>query len=317
LVLTHSHFAIQLIFLIRIVAMKRHVVLLALIASAIASPLAETATNAGKGLVATSTERGIGTGVTEKISPPGGPPPKCIIAYNGKFGIAVQNITAKRNDVVPAAAPVAVPVPTQVKPALAPAETTPPSPAAVGPDSPPDVGGVITKQSTRTHTRTVTVRRTVVGQEVKASVYMISQIGDGQIQAPTAPTLLQRTTFGAAVPTPAAATPASPKTVGSGLVSEIGDGQIQAPKPAAASPKPTAASPKPAAAAPPAAAPPAAAPPAAAPPAAAPPAAAPPAGKFNHSYYQDSRRLQLAALCPCANFTRTSQHFYNSITTSY
>jgi hypothetical protein len=233
--------------------MKRHAVILALIVSVIASPLAGTATKPGDKVAATTTERGIGTGVTEKIAPPGGPPPKCNIAYNGKFGIAVQNITTNKKDVAPAAAALPVPVPTQVKPVLAPAETTPPPPAAVGPDTPANEFAVITKQSTRTHTRTVTVRRTVIGQEVKASVYMISQIGDGQIQAPTAPTLLERTTFGAAVPPPAAATPASPKSTvgggaGGGLVSEIGDGQIQAPKPAATS---AAASPKPAAAAPP------------------------------------------------------------------
>jgi hypothetical protein len=251
--------------------MKRQAVLLALIVSAIASPLAETATkSAKKEFAATTTERGVGTGVTEKIAPAGGPPPACRLAYNGKFGIAVMNITTHRKEVA-APEPAPVPVPSQVKPVLASAETTPLPPAAVGPS---DEFGAITKQSTRTHTRTVTVRRTVVGQEVKASVYMISQIRDGQVQAPTAHTLLSRTTFGAAAPPPASATPAKPQsTVGSGLVTEIGDGQIQAPKPAAAT---AAASPKPPAAAPPAAASPAPAPPAAAPPAAAPPAAAPP-----------------------------------------
>lgn len=237
--------------------MKRQVVFLALIVSAIASPLAETATRAKKEVVATTTERGVGTGVTEKIAPSGGPPPACRLAYNGKFGIAAMNITNRRMDVV--ARPVSVPVQHQVKPALAPAETTP---AAVKPS---DEFGVLTMQKTSTHTRTVTVRRTVVGQEIKASVYMISQIGDGQIQAPTSHTLLDRTTFGAAAPPPAAST--------GRLVTQIGDGQIQAPKSAAA---PAAASSKPAVA-PPAAAPPAAAPPKASPPsAAAPPAAAPP-----------------------------------------
>lgn len=237
--------------------MKRHALVFALVAAAIASPLAETPTKApvGPPAAATTPERGIGSGVTEKIAPPGPPPPKCNVAYNGKFGIAVQNITMNRQNVVPAASPAILPVPTQVRPGLAPAETTPPPLADVGPDSPPpppDEGIAITKQSTRTHTRTVTVRRTVVGQEMRQSVYMISQIGDGQIQAPTTPIVLQRTIF--AAPLPAAATPGSPKTVGSGtgsgLVSEIGDGQIQAPKPAVAPP-----------AAPPAAAPPAAMPP--------------------------------------------------------
>lgn len=220
--------------------MKRHAILFAFVAAAMTSPLVEPPTKPKGGAppsAATTPERGIGTGVTEKLAPPGPPPPKCNIAYNGKFGIAVQNITAKKMDVIPAAVPAVLPVPTQAKPAMAAAETTPPPPAAVGPESPPpppDDGTVITKQSTRTHTRTVTVRRTVVGQEMKQSVYMISQIGDGQIQAPTAPTVLQRTTFAAP---PAVATPGSPKTIAaSGVVIEIGDGQVQAPKPAVATP---------------------------------------------------------------------------------
>ncbi|QDS74598.1 hypothetical protein FKW77_008420 [Venturia effusa] len=180
-------------------------------------------------------ERGIGTGVTEKIAPPGPPPPKCNMVYAGKFGIAVQNITDK---VVPPAAPATLPVPTPPKIGMTPAETTPPSPpgGAVGLDTPPpDQDGV----STRMHTRTVTVRRTVVGSnDMKQSAYMVSQIADGQIQAPTTPTPLERTT---SAPSPAVVTPGSPEAVagGSGLVSQIGDGQIQAPvapKPAGAAP---------------------------------------------------------------------------------
>lgn len=237
--------------------MKRHAILFALVAAAIASPLSEPPTKpkgVGPPAAATTPERGIGTGVTEKIAPPGGPPPKCNPAYVGKFGIAVQNITAKRLDVIPAAVPAVVPVPNAVKPVDSPAETTPPPPA-VGPvdaDSPPpDQGGAAPTQSTRTFTRTVTVRRTVVGQEMKQSVYLISQIGDGQIQAPTAPTVLQRTTFGALPVPPAAATPESPKTVAAG--SEIGDGQVQAPAAAgtpAFPPQPVANAPPPAAMAP-------------------------------------------------------------------
>lgn len=229
--------------------MKRYAILFAFVAAAMASPLVEPPTKPKGGAppaAATTPERGIGTGVTEKLAPPGPPPPKCNIAYNGKFGIAVQNITAKKMDVIPAAVPAVLPVPTQAKPAMAAAETTPPPPAAVGPESPPpDDGTAITKQSTRTHTRTVTVRRTVVGQEMKQSVYMISQIGDGQVQAPTAPTVLQRTTFAAP---PAVATPGSPKTIAaSGVVSEIGDGQVQAPKPAVVTPVDAGVPPKPAA----------------------------------------------------------------------
>ncbi|TID21778.1 hypothetical protein E2P81_ATG05047 [Venturia nashicola] len=250
--------------------MKRHAILFALVAAAIASPLVDPPPakpqgggppakpkGSGPPTAAPSPQRGIGTGVTEKIAPPGPPPPKCIIAYSGKFGIAVQNITAQKMNVIPAAAPAILPVATAAKPAMSPAETTPPPPA-VGLDSPPpdqpNQDGANTTQTTRTFTRTVTVRRTVVGQEMKQSVYMISQIGDGQIQAPTAPTVLQRTTFaGPAVP--AAATPGSPKTIDAGsVVGEIGDGQVQAP----VAPSPAVATP---AAAPPAGAPLAAVPP--------------------------------------------------------
>lgn len=224
--------------------MKRHAILFALVSAAIASPLVEPPTKpkAGGPPPVTPPERGIGTGVTEKIAPPGGPPPKCNIAYTGKFGIAVQNITTKRKDVAPPAAQANLPVPTPPKNAMAPAGTPPPPPALGQDPPPPENAGTIT----RTHTNTVTVRRTVVGQEMKQSVYLISQIGDGQIQAPTAPTVLQRTTN---VAPPAGVTPDSPKTAAGDLVSEIGDGQIQAPKPATTTP---ASEPKGAANAPPA-----------------------------------------------------------------
>jgi hypothetical protein len=339
--------------------MKRRILLLAVVASAFALPAkpeqSVEALQADVALeAATTTERGVGVGVTEKIAPTAAPPSGCQVQYIGVFALAVMNISAKaaissaissESSVAEvsslssafkvagseAASASASPSPAILPSAAAsaslaasatsaPAAGRPvstvsvagnPAPSAVvagkpaaaasgGSEAGPlDSESTLTVHSTRTQTRTVTVRRTVVGQKpsdepqpkpakAQFKAYMISQIEDGQIQAPTKPTSLSyvsvaspgvplsaKPSAGSTAAAKSSLAPAPTATLSVAVISQIGDGQIQAPvasaKPAAASAV-TSASPKPAAASA-----------VAAPQVAAPPAAAPAAPMADHA----------------------------------
>jgi hypothetical protein len=327
--------------------MKRRVLLFAVVASAFALPAKPEKSaevlqdNAAVG-AATTTERGVGVGVTEKIAPTGAPPPGCQIQYNGVFGLAPKNISAKAlislaissessfaevsslSSAFKVASKEAASISASPSPAILPSAAAsasagasataapiagspassaivagkPASIAGGSAASPADSESTLTLHSTRTQTRTVTVRRTVVGQKPSEEpqpksanamfkAFVISQIADGQIQVPTKPTLISYISVASPgvplPPKPSAGTTAAAKssapaptaTASVALISQIGDGQIQAPvvsaKPAAASAIPSAA-PKPAAA-----------PQVAAPPVAAPPVVAPAAPVADHA----------------------------------
>lgn len=215
----------------------------------------------------TGPQKGIGSGVTQKISPSSPPPAACKLNYNGEFAIAALKAHVR----LVASAPdqkasnssssdglqmfpglgAAGGVITKPSPAVVPA----PAAAAVTPKAnvkpvvdPPAKEDTVTVKSTRTHTRTVTVQRTVVNTQPTYPVgvvnaYMVSQIEDGQIQAPTKASPISITVLKTPPPTTAAGKPApvpatATRPVSGLLITQIGDGQIQAPTAPVAIPPP-------------------------------------------------------------------------------
>ncbi|KAF2401162.1 hypothetical protein EJ06DRAFT_581357 [Trichodelitschia bisporula] len=160
-------------------------------------------------------------GVYDKIAPKAPNPPGCRVDWDKTFGIAAIPVSADGGPprgVAPATATVKInsvvapsasakpaivesaPAPPKAsasaaaKPAITAAPAAPAGPAVDGVDS------TTTVRSTTTNTRTVTVRRTVSAASAAvvatpsaavrvagamASVYLVKQIGDGQIQMPS------------------------------------------------------------------------------------------------------------------------------------
>jgi hypothetical protein len=240
---------------------------------------------------------GIGTGVTALIAPPGGSPPGCITNFNGDFGIAAVNIsTFKEFFDADMSAPAAgvphlgrltynmlmdnqanggfAPPARVVETVQAPKVTGKAKLLNVG-KAPSDDDETVTVRSTRTHTRTVTMRASKgpkpailtpskptpqaapgvgagpvaeagageykAGGKIKAAI--MYQISDGQVQAPLKPAPIP---LPAPKPTSGPFAPLAPDAPG--RISQIGDGQIQAPtgKPArvVSGPAPKGAAPK-------------------------------------------------------------------------
>lgn len=288
--------------------MRKTLLLVAAVNGAVANPVPEQIVG-----VKADPPHGIGTGVTIAIAPPGGIPKGCYNSWNGKpFGIAAVPIPkGKSNNAHTTQSEAALPTFTLPKSSPSakknvvddldlPAVTSAPALAgsrlieiAAAAEAGEDV--TITRRTTRTHTRTVTInsvtpspaQATPVNLAGKKTIKaaQLYQIADGQIQAPkkVSDIELKPKPTASAGPSP---TPFAPLPKNAPRISQIGDGQIQAPTVAGAKPavaSPSAAVPKPAvmpkAEAKPAAAPAPLAAPAVAPaPAASPAGAAPMAG---------------------------------------
>ncbi|KAF2430485.1 hypothetical protein EJ08DRAFT_679043 [Tothia fuscella] len=216
----------------------------------------------------TSTLIGEGTGVTWKIAPSAPAPPGCTANLSGKYQLAINAVDKRKDAVLAASSSVSkvsslssaisaassqIKVDTaspasgamSAKPAalVTSVPVSGPSPASDVPvpkpttaadvPPPPDGDTTVTLRSTRTQTRTVTVRRTVVGQRPVESASpasaspgkpakmgrIIQQIPDGQIQAPTKPVKLPAPPTEKSAPAGSKAVPTKAMTTG----------QIQAP----------------------------------------------------------------------------------------
>jgi hypothetical protein len=253
--------------------MRRAILLVAAVNGVLASPVPEEMLG-----VSADPPSGIGTGVTIAIAPPGKLPKGCYTSWSGaNFGIAAVPIGKGRavdmEDGAPVGSATAPEVPNfslsdtslpagDAFPARAdglldldldfPEPTAAPTvlkfleshkaQAAGAPAAAPEEDVTVTRKTTRTHTRTVTLNSAspiappaasptgvdLTGlKTIKAA--QLYQIGDGQVQAPpklTEIALKPKATpsSGGAAPTPFAPLPSSAPRI-----SQIFDGQIQAP----------------------------------------------------------------------------------------
>jgi hypothetical protein len=125
--------------------MRRKALLLAFVASALASPYPakpDKAAKAAKAMseAATTTAKGAGTGVTEKIAPSGAPPAGCVVDFSSDFALearfirtppAIKNV-AEPSDAAPSSESKASASPAAAKTsAVEPAAVPSPKPAAV------------------------------------------------------------------------------------------------------------------------------------------------------------------------------------------